>query len=92
MGKSVVTRQASERELGHDYPSQVRQNQLQLAAEARQQVVSIDLLSLEEETRERSEREEHLLKISLPCGRLPFWQESSPFGSLTQRHLPKVVR
>lgn len=72
MGKSVVTRQASERELGHDYPSQVRQNQLQLAAEARQQVVSIDLLSLEEETRERSEREEHLLKISLPWWALAF--------------------
>lgn len=72
MGKSVVTRQASERELGHDYPSQVRQNQLQLAAEARQQVVSIDLLSLEEETREVSEREEHLLKISLPWWALAF--------------------
>jgi hypothetical protein len=59
MGSSVVTRQASLKdELGHDYSGQVRQNQLQLAAAAGQQVVSIDLLSLEEGAREgvRTER------------------------------------
>lgn len=59
MGSSVVTRQASLKdELGHDYSSQVRQNQLQLAAAAGQQVVSIDSLSLEEGAREgvRTER------------------------------------
>lgn len=53
MGSSVVTRQAFLKdELGHDYSSQVRQNQLQLAAAAGQQVVSIDLLSLKEGARE----------------------------------------
>lgn len=52
MGSSVVTRQASLKdELGHDYSSQVRQNRPQLAAAAGQQVVSIDLLGLEEGAR-----------------------------------------
>lgn len=58
MASSVVTRQASLKdELGHDYSSQVRQNQLQRAAAAGQQVVSIDLLSLEEGAREGVRKE-----------------------------------
>lgn len=68
MGSSVVTRQASLKdELGHDYSGQVRQNQLQLAAAAgQQQVVSIDLLSLEEGAREGVQTERAAAR-SLPA-------------------------
>lgn len=90
MASSMVTRQASLKdELGHDYSSQVRQNQLQRAAAAGQQVVSIDLLS------QRRCPNGMGTCSQPPCysGGLPFWlrfQGSSPLAA--QRHLPKVVR